>query len=104
MSFPSRDTVTPVPHLNQMEHRRIIEALNRPAVNLGVLPELAALRPQLTVHVFDTLASTNRSAWELVAQGLGAGTVVIARQQTAGRGQWGRTWVSAEGGLYLSLV
>lgn len=87
-----------------MEHRRIIEALQRPASMLGVLPELAVLRPQLTVHVFDTVSSTNATAWELVNQGAGAGTVVIAQQQTAGRGQWGRTWVSAAGGLYLSLI
>ena len=87
-----------------MEHGRIVEALNRPAAMLGVLPELAALRPRFDVYVFDTLASTNQSAWEMVEQGAGAGTVVIARQQTAGRGQWGRTWISASGGLYLSLV
>ncbi|MEL7315610.1 MAG: biotin--[acetyl-CoA-carboxylase] ligase [Cyanobacteria bacterium J06559_3] len=99
-----RDTVAPVLYLNPVEHWRIIEALNRPAAMLGVLPELATLRPKLNLHVFDTVASTNQSAWELVAQGAGAGTVVIARQQTAGRGQWGRTWVSATGGLYLSLV
>ena len=87
-----------------MERQRIIEALNRPAAMLGVLPELRALRPKLDVHIFDTLASTNQSAWDWVEQGAGAGTVLIARQQTAGRGQWGRTWVSATGGLYLSLV
>ncbi|MGD1930139.1 MAG: biotin--[acetyl-CoA-carboxylase] ligase [Leptolyngbyaceae cyanobacterium] len=87
-----------------VEHWRIIEALNRPAQELGVLPALASLRPQLDLCLYDSLPSTNREAWRLVEQGRGAGTVVIARQQSAGRGQWGRTWVSSPGGLYLSLV
>ena len=65
---------------------------------------LASLRPQLDICLYDSLPSTNREAWRLVEQGRGAGTVVIARQQSAGRGQWGRTWVSLPGGLYLSLV
>ena len=87
-----------------MEHWRIVEALNRPAKALGVLPELANLRPQFAITIFETLASTNQTAWDLVDQGASAGTVVIAQQQSAGRGQWGHTWMSAAGGLYLSLV
>lgn len=56
------------------------------------------------VHVFDRLNSTNQTLWDLIEQGAGAGTVVIASQQTAGRGQWGRQWQSQQGGLYLSLA
>lgn len=87
-----------------MNYRSLQNALDYPALMLGVLPELRALRPQFEVHLFDELASTSRTAWELVDQGAGSGTVVIAQQQSAGRGQWGRTWVSGPGGLYLSLV
>lgn len=57
-----------------------------------------------TVHVFNRLISTNQTLWGLIEQGAGAGTVVIASQQTAGRGQWGRQWQSQQGGLYLSLA
>ena len=32
------------------------------------------------------------------------GTIVVAREQTAGRGRHGRSWLSPEGGLYLSAV
>lgn len=66
--------------------------------------------PQLTdsslfcVHLFDTLPSTNQKLWQLLAQGAKPGTVVIATQQTAGRGQWGREWSSPAGGLYLSVA
>ncbi|MDB9528342.1 biotin--[acetyl-CoA-carboxylase] ligase [Oscillatoria sp. CS-180] len=87
-----------------MHRHRVIEALNRPAQELGVLPELTALRPQLAIHIYETLPSTNQQAWQLIHQGHRAGTVVIAQQQSAGRGQWGRTWLSNPGGLYLSLV
>lgn len=58
----------------------------------------------LSLQVFDTLASTNQTLWELVGQGAIAGTAVLALQQVAGRGQWGRTWQSPVGGLYLSVA
>lgn len=53
---------------------------------------------------FDRVDSTNTVAWNLIDRGWGDGTIVTARSQTAGRGQWGRTWESGRGGLYLSLV
>jgi BirA family transcriptional regulator, biotin operon repressor / biotin---[acetyl-CoA-carboxylase] ligase len=55
-------------------------------------------------HYFSSLASTNQTLWEMLAQGAGAGTIVIAEHQTAGRGQWGRQWQSQPGGLYLSVA
>jgi BirA family biotin operon repressor/biotin-[acetyl-CoA-carboxylase] ligase len=48
---------------------------------------------------FDSLDSTNVKAREYPA-----GTVVVAAEQTAGRGRMGRTWSSEKGGIYLSLV
>lgn len=54
------------------------------------------------IHIFNELSSTNQTLWELLAQGAEPGTVVIALQQSAGRGQWGRQWLSDPGGLYLS--
>jgi BirA family biotin operon repressor/biotin-[acetyl-CoA-carboxylase] ligase len=56
------------------------------------------------IHYFDSLISTNQTAWELLEQGEPPGTVVIAGQQTAGRGQWGRQWQSGQGGLFLSKI
>lgn len=87
-----------------MNDQRLLAALARPPAELGSLPEFSTLRPQFQIHLYDELPSTNQTAWQLVDQGHGAGTVVIARQQSAGKGQWGRTWVSGLGGLYLSLV
>jgi BirA family biotin operon repressor/biotin-[acetyl-CoA-carboxylase] ligase len=57
-----------------------------------------------SLHIFDSLPSTNQTLWTLLHQGAPAGSVVIATQQTAGRGQWGRQWISPAGGLYLSVA
>ncbi|MGF1461017.1 MAG: biotin--[acetyl-CoA-carboxylase] ligase [Leptolyngbyaceae cyanobacterium] len=87
-----------------LDYQRLLVALDRLGTELGSLPQLAMLKPSFQISLYETLLSTNTQAWALIDQGQGAGTVVIAQQQTAGRGQWGRTWVSPLGGLYLSLV
>jgi BirA family biotin operon repressor/biotin-[acetyl-CoA-carboxylase] ligase len=57
------------------------------------------------VRYFESVGSTNDEAAQLAAAGAPEGTVVIARQQTAGRGRRGRQWHSAPGaGIYMSLV
>lgn len=54
------------------------------------------------IHYAEVVDSTNSWAWSLTCE-QSIPQVFVARQQTAGRGQWGRTWVSPVGGLYLSL-
>lgn len=56
------------------------------------------------LHTFEQLDSTNSTLWQLIEQGASIGTTVIAAQQAAGRGQWGRQWHSLPGGLYLSVA
>ena len=57
------------------------------------------------IYFFDTLPSTNDKARELAENGTAAGTVVIAAQQTKGRGRMGRSFYSPSGaGLYMSIV
>jgi BirA family biotin operon repressor/biotin-[acetyl-CoA-carboxylase] ligase len=53
---------------------------------------------------YDQIDSTNRIAKELVMAGKPSGTVVCAKLQTAGKGQYGRTFNSPLGGLYFSLL
>jgi len=79
-------------------------ALDTSADELGVSPMFQAIRPQFDVHVFDHVDSTSTQLWQMLGNGYGAGTVAIARRQSAGRGQRGRAWQSEPGGLYLSLA
>ncbi|HXI02023.1 MAG TPA: biotin--[acetyl-CoA-carboxylase] ligase, partial [Candidatus Saccharimonadales bacterium] len=54
---------------------------------------------------FLSLPSTNRHVRELAEDGWPEGTVVMAEEQTAGRGRTGRTWHSPPGvGLYFSFL
>lgn len=55
------------------------------------------------LHTFEQIPSTNTTLWELIAQGETLPFAVIAKKQTAGKGQWGRIWESNLNGLYLSL-
>jgi BirA family biotin operon repressor/biotin-[acetyl-CoA-carboxylase] ligase len=57
------------------------------------------------LRAFDSVDSTNTSALEWAAQGAPEGALVVADHQTAGRGRWGRAWMSEPGGaLQFSLV
>ena len=56
------------------------------------------------VHFFRT-DSTNRVAQQLAAEAAPHGTVVLAEEQTAGRGRFGRPWYSeATNGIYVSII
>ncbi len=53
----------------------------------------------------ETCGSTNDEARALVRRGAPGGTLVVAEEQTTGRGRAGRRWHSPRGpGLYFSLV
>lgn len=67
-------------------------------------PERPRLPPAYRLVARDSVASTNAEAARLAADGAEDGTLVWARQQTAGRGRHGRDWDSPPGNLYLSLV
>ncbi len=57
------------------------------------------------VELLPTTDSTNRVCVERARGGERAGLVVVADEQTAGRGRQGRAWVSGPGdGLYVSLL
>lgn len=57
------------------------------------------------LHFFASIDSTNTYAARLAREGATEGTVVIADEQTGGKGRLGRSWVSPPGlNLYLSLI
>lgn len=62
------------------------------------------MRPAVVIIEKDVTASTNDDARALALEGAPAGTAVLARRQSRGRGRAGRAFVSPEGGLYLSVI
>jgi BirA family biotin operon repressor/biotin-[acetyl-CoA-carboxylase] ligase len=59
----------------------------------------------ITILRFNSVTSTNDIAAQHARYGAEEGICVIARQQTAGRGRHGRTWISEPGdGIYFSIV
>ncbi len=83
----------------------LISALEQALNACPPIPGLLSVDPKtFSLHVFESVPSTNQVLGSLLKTGGNEGTVAIAQQQTAGRGQWGRHWQSTVGGLYLSLA
>ena len=58
-----------------------------------------------TIHRYPSCPSTNDLAKRLAREGSAEGTVVIAEEQTKGKGTKGRSWHSPPGkGLYASVI
>lgn len=56
------------------------------------------------VHYFQETGSTMDEAMVLARRGCVDFSVVVAQRQTHGRGRMQRTWLSADGGLYFTVV
>ena len=57
------------------------------------------------IYCFDSIDSTNTKAKELAEAGHPSGTLVVADQQTLGRGRRGRSWESPAGtGIFMTLM
>ena len=92
-----------------------IRGVPREGYQLATVPDIlipSLLRAELgdhpigrtIVHFFRT-DSTNAVALKLAAEGAEHGTVVVAEEQTAGRGRLGRAWYSEKSsGIYTSII
>ncbi len=77
------------------------DVLNQHALQLELHTKIMGKR---IVH-YDSIDSTNTMAKRIAAEGAEEGTIVIAEEQTGGRGRLGRQWVSPKGtGIWMSLV
>lgn len=57
------------------------------------------------VMYFDSISSTNDKAKELATLGEGEGAVIIAEEQTKGKGRLGKNWISPKGkGIWMSII
>jgi len=57
------------------------------------------------IHHIEQTTSTQQEAHKLIAEGgVKTGDIVLANEQTAGRGRFGRSWISPNGGLYATVI
>ena len=78
------------------------------APDIMISEELEAVLPlefKGRIVCIDRIGSTNDAAKDMAAAGKFKPVgLVIAEKQTAGRGRFGRPWVSPRGGIWMSLV
>ncbi len=65
---------------------------------------LPAEYKNIKIHIYDTLDSTNIKAKQIAAENGEDRAVIMARQQTGGRGRLGRSFFSPKEGLYMSIL
>jgi len=71
----------------------------------SILPHLKSHRLGTIIHHYLETGSTNDAARQFAEQGATEGTLVLAEEQTQGRGRLGRSWLSERGaGIYASIL
>ncbi|MEN6440570.1 MAG: biotin--[acetyl-CoA-carboxylase] ligase [Syntrophobacter sp.] len=70
-----------------------------------VVPHLETVWLGKSYHYLDVVDSTNNYALQLASKGASHGSVVVAEEQTHGRGRLRREWLSSPNrGIYMSLL
>lgn len=71
----------------------------------GILPHVKEEHMSGGIHVFKSLESTNLTAKRMALDGAPPKTIIIAAEQTKGRGRMGRSFYSPpESGIYMSFI
>lgn len=71
----------------------------------AILPFLKGKAESFHLDVRESVTSTSTLAKEAAAKGAAEGTVIIAREQTEGRGRMGRSFYSpSSSGIYFSII
>ncbi|MEG1879719.1 MAG: biotin--[acetyl-CoA-carboxylase] ligase [Oscillospiraceae bacterium] len=83
----------------------MLEDLNDILSVEGILPFVEDAKFIEKLQIFDVLESTNITAKKLGIDGAPSGTIIIANEQTSGRGRMGRKFYSPPNtGLYMSCM
>lgn len=70
-----------------------------------VAPNLTTVAFGRAYQYFDSVDSTNDRLLQLAMRGASHGTVIVAEEQTKGKGRLGRQWISgARQGIYMSIL
>lgn len=73
--------------------------------SVGTETYLSSKHSRCRIHSYDSIDSTNFHAKKIAVDGAAHGTVIMANEQTAGRGRMGRRFYSpADTGLYMSVI
>ena len=59
---------------------------------------------KIRLRILEKVDSTNEVARQSITEGNNDGLLIVAEQQSGGRGRYDRQWNSRRGGLYFSLV
>lgn len=71
----------------------------------GILSALSGAVTPPAIRILKTVDSTNNYAKKLALEGAPHGTLILAEEQTAGRGRYGKSFFSPRGtGLYMSII
>ncbi len=71
----------------------------------GILPYVKESFISDRIHVFQSVESTNLTAKRMALDGAPSGTIIIAEEQTKGRGRMGRSFFSPpSSGIYISFI
>lgn len=58
----------------------------------------------MQAYYFDSIDSTQNQALKMSKDPVNDGVVIIAAEQTGGKGRMGRRWISPKGGIWLSVI
>lgn len=124
VGFVRKDAHAERPGVGRDAERQAVQALRDKGFAVGAVadsgrspgsadaPTEAELRrflpgggPKWDIRVYPSISSTNTVLKEMAENGAPEGTILVACEQTAGRGRMGRTFYSPAGaGVYLSLL
>jgi len=71
---------------------------------LGERFQLPTLDKNWRLHVIEEVDSTNKEALRRLSAGRGVGEIIVAKKQTMGQGKIGRSWISLNGNLTMTVT